>query len=111
MDVNVQAPMLTEHARGDSLQTIGKRHGISHETARRVILQQGQSLITDLERDLRAGRRPAISIPYGQPLRGGQDALVMLQWSLTELRRHGWNVRVDSCPHETTGVQRERRIA
>ena len=48
----VYADLLVEHARGDSLRVIARRHGIGHETVRRRVLEEGSKLIADLERDL-----------------------------------------------------------
>ena len=48
----VYADLLVEHARGDSLRVIARRHGIGHETVRRRVLEEGSKLIADLEREL-----------------------------------------------------------
>ena len=90
--------MLAEHARGDSLRTIGRRHGVGHETVRRVVLAQGSSLIRDLERDLRARDWPTILIPFGQQPVEWQEALLMLEWARKRLWERGWDVRVCTRP-------------
>ena len=95
--------MLAEHARGDSLRTIGKRHGVSHETARKIVLQTGSALIRDLERDLTLAELqrdggvesvwPTILIPP-QIQSDRMDALTMFFWARDRLIARGWAIEV-----------------
>lgn len=105
-DGNAEQSMLAEHARGDSLRTIGKRHNVSHETARRVILQQGSALVDDLSRTLILAEAaqhqgaealwPAIVIPFGQPQNDWQDAHIMFDWAVKKLRQRGFDISIVS---------------
>ena len=95
--------MLAEHAAGDSLRVIGRRHGVGHETVRRVILKTGSALIRDLERDLTLaeltrdqGKEPdwptCLIPPQLQSDR--MDALEMLFWAVKRLRERGWAIEI-----------------
>ena len=96
--------MLAEHARGDSLRTIGKRHGIGHETARRLILQTGSSLIRDLMADLLVGEAhqkrgqepewPTMLIPFGLQAQDWADSLDFFSWAVKQLRNRDFDVQV-----------------
>jgi len=97
--------ILAEHARGDSLRTIGKRHGVSHETARRLVLERGSQLIADLAYDLQVAERcerqgltaewPTYLIPF-QAQADWQDALAMFDWTVKQLRARGFRVEIVS---------------
>lgn len=96
--------MLAEHARGDSLRTIGKRHGVSHEQARRLILQTGSALIRDLERDLLLAELtrdqgkepdwPTMLVPFGLRAQDWADSLDFFSWSTKRLRERGWAIEI-----------------
>ncbi len=46
--------LLIEHARGDSVRQIAKRHVLSRSTAHRIIIRDGQKRIEDIEHTLLA---------------------------------------------------------
>lgn len=86
--------LLIEHARGDSVRQIAKRHGLSRSTAHRIIIRDGQKRIEDIEHTLLAaeltqGREPwpGIVIP---PHPDRSDALDLFFWVRKRLRQRGW---------------------
>ena len=60
-------PELADHICDQPLRTIGKRHGISHEQARRLIRQQARDHITRIAGELliasKTGELPTLLIP------------------------------------------------
>ena len=95
--VNAQE-VLAEHARGDSLRTIGARHGVSHELVRRVVLREGSAVLRDLTTDLLTNGWTSILIPYGQQERDWRDAHIMLTWSVRNIRESGLEIEVRTRP-------------
>ena len=94
--------MLAEHVGGDSYRTLGRRHGFSHEKARRLVLQQGSELIRDLECDLITATRgedewPTCLIPY-QPRSDWRNAILMFDWCVSSLRDRGFEIEVRTRP-------------
>jgi hypothetical protein len=96
-------PLLAEHARGDSYRTIGRRHGLSHEGARKAVMRQGSAFVNRVEMDLMVAAKyermgltskavwPGLAIPHGP---GWQLGLSLLQWLVDELRDRKLAVRV-----------------
>jgi len=99
--VNAES-VLVEHARGDSLRTIGRRHAISHEKARRLILEAGRTLVDEIAHVLLIAQYkddrgeiplwPTIEIPYGQAIDDWRDNVLLLEWVLKQLRQRGYDV-------------------
>ena len=99
--------ILAEHARGDSYRAIGARHGISHETARQVVIHQGRRYVDGIEIDLmlawkyeQQGREteaqwPAFAVPHGPDW---SLALSLVQWAVDELRSRDLDVHVRTQP-------------
>src|SRR4051794_32748070 len=97
--------MLAEHAAGDSYRAIGRRHGWSHEHARRVVLREGTKFVDQVELQLmvaakheQMGRHdeaewPGLAVPH-QPGDGWQRSLSLLQWTVDQLRERGMAVLV-----------------
>jgi len=104
--------LLAEHARGDSLRTIGRRHGVSHETARQIVADRGAQLIDDLAYDLQVAEGferqgldaewPTYLVPF-QVQEDWQHALALFDWSVAELRRRGLDVEIVT-RHTVAGV-------
>ena len=109
----VHADLLVEHARGDSLRTIAKRHGIGHETVRRTILKEGSKVLGAIERDLLLAELtrdqggeplwPACVIP-AQQQSDRLGALDMAGWVIRRLRERGWDLEVVTRTPPTGGV-------
>lgn len=101
----VTADLLVEHARGDSLRVIARRHGIGHETVRRRVLEEGSKLIGEIERDLLLAELmrdagfeeravwPACVIP-SQEQGDRMAALDMFSWVVKRLRERGWHLEI-----------------
>jgi hypothetical protein len=49
--------LLHEHAHGDSFRTIAERRGISHETARQVVIAQEKAVLGGIAYDLYAAHK------------------------------------------------------
>lgn len=105
-NVNPSAhPELAEHAAGRGLRAIGADHQVSHETARRRVIEQGTQLIHDLERTLllaelmrdngeeQQAQWPGCVIPNQiEPER--RAAMATFFWAVDRLRTRGWDIQI-----------------
>ena len=99
--------MVLEHAGGDSYRTIGRRHGMSHEAARQIVLREGTKFVDSVELDLylaakleRMGRDaawPTLLVPF-QHQSDWQTALRLLSWLVDRLRGRDVPVHVRNRP-------------
>ena len=104
--VNIDADaheLLTEHARGDSLRTIGARHNVSHEYVRQVVIREGRRFVDGVELDLYVAwtltqqqreteaEWPALVVPHGPDW---STAIAFVQWLVDTLRGRGLDVHV-----------------
>lgn len=99
--------LLTEHVRGDSYRAIGVRHGISHETARKLVIAQGTQYVNEIEMSLYladklesiggVGEWPTLLVPH-QAQGDWQTALSLLQWTVDRLRARSVAVAIRSRP-------------
>ena len=95
--------LLAERAGGDTYRALGKRHGISHETARKLTIERDAEVLAALERTLilaeaarHQGRRPiwpALLIgPEVQSIR--MQALDQFSYWYRRLKSRGWPIEV-----------------
>jgi hypothetical protein len=95
--------MVAEHARGDGYRAIGRRHGMSHERARQIVMCEGTRFVDSIEMDLyvaakleKMGREaawPTMLIPF-QDQAEWQTALALVQWVTDRLRARDVPVHV-----------------
>jgi len=108
---NADHPMLTAHAEGHGLRAIGRQQGVSHETARKRIVEDGTALIRSLSRDLLLAEAaeyqglepvvwPGIEIPF-QPQEEWMAAIDLFSWCCRKLTGRGFDLAIQT--RQTTG--------
>lgn len=98
-----QTPEFADHLAGVPLREIGKRRGISHETARQTIREQGREHIVDLAGRLLVNRRTGDLEVLVIPDVSGPDfdqAVAYLIWAVNELAELGITVKLHANPIE-----------
>ena len=98
-----ETTLLIEHCRGDSVRAIAARHGMSKSAAHRIIVEDGNQRIANLERTLllaelmeangREATWPGIVIPV-QAQGDRADAISLFSYCLKRLRQRGWDLEV-----------------
>jgi hypothetical protein len=102
-------PLLAQHAAGDSYRTLAGRHGLSHESARQVVLRQATALVNEVEMALYTASKhealgreaeadwPGLVVPH-QPGDGWQLGMSLLQYVVDRLRARDVDVQVRTGP-------------
>lgn len=92
--------IVLERARGDTLQSIGARHGISYQRVQ-TIVRDATRHIDHLELELLKARKTGevvgLAVPY-QEQSDRQLALDYFDWVVSRLRSRGVRVRVTHKP-------------
>lgn len=97
-------PLLTAHAEGLGLRAIGRQNGVSHETARKRIVEEGSQLIRDLSRDLLLAEAaeyqglepvvwPGIEIPFQKDWVASID---LFSWCCRKLTGRGFDLAIQT---------------
>lgn len=103
VDDSEAAEMLREHSGGSSYRAIGRKHQVSHEQARLVVVRQARKYLDGLELSLaeawkleRLGREneaawPVMLCPHGPDW---SQAIAFLQWTVDKLRARDLDIHV-----------------
>lgn len=90
--------MIGERATGDTFSAIGRRHGMSDEGVRKLVLREGTKLVNQTELDCLVAQKleamgrddeagwPTFLLPH-QDQRDHQTVLSLVQWLVDRLRR------------------------
>jgi hypothetical protein len=93
-------PLLVERVKGNSLRQIGARHGLHHESVRRVVLAEGSQIVREMEAELDGPDGwVSVLIPYGQQQVDWQDSLLLLDFCARRLQERGRHIRIETRRH------------
>ena len=72
--------ILQEFVAGDSFRTIGRRHGFSHEQARRVVRKRVRQHVDDLELLIMVAQKEGVELTYPVPGTSGPFADAVVEY-------------------------------